>query len=172
MPRHLCLLFAVKFGLWLGCFYSQGKHKWQGHASWAEPIILMSSWYLPTFWDHSCTEHKHINGCSSHSQMSSIPEDCPEVCWLSSVLFLHFSRVFKRSQRLLNVFLLPNFFRFVKLMFTLCVRSILNPSFAQGGFGCPIPGGIQGQAGCGFGQPGLMVGNPAHSRGVETQWSL
>ena len=28
------------------------------------------------------------------------------------------------------------------------------------------------QAGCGSGQPGLMVGNPAHSRGVETRWSL
>ena len=34
---------------------------------------------------------------------------------------------------------------------------------------CPIPGGIQGQAGCGSGQPGLVVGDPAHSRGVETQ---
>ena len=38
----------------------------------------------------------------------------------------------------------------------------------QGGCGCPIPGGIQGQAGCGSGQPGLLVGNPAHSRGVGT----
>jgi len=35
---------------------------------------------------------------------------------------------------------------------------------AQGG---PIPGGIQGQAGCGSGQPGLLVGDPAHSRGLE-----
>jgi len=43
---------------------------------------------------------------------------------------------------------------------------------AQGGCGCPIPGGIQGQAGCGSGQPGLLVGDPAHSRGVETRWSL
>jgi len=40
---------------------------------------------------------------------------------------------------------------------------------AQGGCGCPIPGGIQGQAGCGSGQPDLVVGNPAHSRGVETR---
>ena len=32
---------------------------------------------------------------------------------------------------------------------------------------CPIPGGIQGQAGCGSGQPGLLVGEPAHSRGLE-----
>ena len=28
---------------------------------------------------------------------------------------------------------------------------------------------VQGQAGCGSGQPGLLVGDPAHSRGVETQ---
>ena len=38
---------------------------------------------------------------------------------------------------------------------------------AQGGCGCPIPGGIQGQAGCGSGRPGLLVGDPAHSRGLE-----
>ena len=38
---------------------------------------------------------------------------------------------------------------------------------AQGGCGCPIPGGIQGQAGCVSGQPGLLVGDPAHSRGLE-----
>jgi len=35
-----------------------------------------------------------------------------------------------------------------------------------------FPEGIQGQAGCGSGQPGLVVGDPAHSRGVETRWSL
>ena len=40
---------------------------------------------------------------------------------------------------------------------------------AQGGCGCPIPGGIQGQAGCCSGQPDLVVGNPVHSRGVETR---
>ena len=40
---------------------------------------------------------------------------------------------------------------------------------ARGGCGCPIPGGIQGQAGCDSGQPGLVVGNPAHSREVETR---
>jgi len=40
---------------------------------------------------------------------------------------------------------------------------------AQGGCGCPIPGGIQGQAGCGSGQPDLVVGDPAHSREVETR---
>ena len=33
--------------------------------------------------------------------------------------------------------------------------------------GHPIPGGIQGQAGCGSGQPGLVVGDPAYSRGLE-----
>ena len=26
---------------------------------------------------------------------------------------------------------------------------------------------LQGQAGCGSGQPGLLVGDPAHSRGLE-----
>jgi len=40
---------------------------------------------------------------------------------------------------------------------------------AQGGCGCPIPGGIQGQAGCGSGQPVLVAGNLAHSRGVGTR---
>jgi len=48
----------------------------------------------------------------------------------------------------------------------------LTEQVAQGGCGCPIPGGIQGQAGCGSGQPGLLVGDPAHSRGVETWLSL
>jgi len=38
---------------------------------------------------------------------------------------------------------------------------------AQGGYGSPIPAEIQGQAGCGSGQPGLVVGNPAHSRGLK-----
>ena len=37
--------------------------------------------------------------------------------------------------------------------------------------GCPIPGGVQGQAGWGPGQPGLVlnvkVGDPAHGRGLE-----
>ena len=40
---------------------------------------------------------------------------------------------------------------------------------AQGGCGCPITGGIQGQDGCGSGQPGLVIDNTAHSRGVETR---
>ncbi len=41
--------------------------------------------------------------------------------------------------------------------------------FYQGACGCHIPGGIQGQAGCGSGQPGQVVGDPARSREVETQ---
>ena len=43
---------------------------------------------------------------------------------------------------------------------------------AQGSCGCPITGGIQGQAGCGSGQPNLVVGDAAHSRGVKTRRSL
>ena len=40
---------------------------------------------------------------------------------------------------------------------------------AQRGCGCPIPGGIEGQAGCGSGQPALVVGDPAQSRGIGTR---
>jgi len=38
---------------------------------------------------------------------------------------------------------------------------------AQGGYGCPIPGGILGQAGCGSGKPGVVVGDPARSRALK-----
>ena len=38
---------------------------------------------------------------------------------------------------------------------------------AQRGCGCPLPGSIQGQAGWGFEQPGLVGGVPAYSRGLE-----
>ena len=38
---------------------------------------------------------------------------------------------------------------------------------AQGGCGCPIPGGIQGQAVCGSEQPGLVVGDHVHGRGLK-----
>jgi len=42
--------------------------------------------------------------------------------------------------------------------------------------GCPIPGGVQRQAGWGPGQPDLMsdlvVGNIAYGRGVGTKWPL
>jgi len=34
---------------------------------------------------------------------------------------------------------------------------------AQRGCGCPLPGGIQGQVGCGSGQPGLVFVDPVHS---------
>ena len=36
---------------------------------------------------------------------------------------------------------------------------------AQRSFGCPIPGGIEGQVGWGPGQTDLVSGNPAHGRG-------
>ena len=35
------------------------------------------------------------------------------------------------------------------------------------GSGCPVLGDSQGRAGCGSGQPGLVVGDPAHSRGLK-----
>ena len=38
---------------------------------------------------------------------------------------------------------------------------------AQGGCGCSIPGGIQGQAGCGPGQPGLVVGDHCIAGGLK-----
>lgn len=38
---------------------------------------------------------------------------------------------------------------------------------AQADCGCPIPGGIQGQAGCVTGQPGPVVSDPAHSRRLK-----
>ena len=40
---------------------------------------------------------------------------------------------------------------------------------AQGGCGCPIPGGIQGQAGCGSGQPVLVTDDPARSTAIESR---
>jgi len=40
---------------------------------------------------------------------------------------------------------------------------------AQGGCGCPILGGIPGQAGYGSGQPGLVAGDPSCGRQVETR---
>ena len=41
---------------------------------------------------------------------------------------------------------------------------------AQGGCGCPLPGSIQGQAGWGPGQPGVVVGVPACGGGAGTRW--
>ena len=40
---------------------------------------------------------------------------------------------------------------------------------AQNGCGCSLPGSIQGQAGWGIEQPGLVGGVPAYSRGVGTR---
>ena len=40
-------------------------------------------------------------------------------------------------------------------------------SVAQGGCGCTTPGCIQGQAGYDSGQSGIVVGEPAHGRGVK-----
>ena len=39
--------------------------------------------------------------------------------------------------------------------------------FAQRGCGCPLPGDVQGQAGWGFEQPGLVGGVPSNSRELE-----
>jgi len=41
------------------------------------------------------------------------------------------------------------------------------PLAAQRSCGCPIPRGAQGQVRWGPGQPDLVAGNPAHSRGLE-----
>jgi len=38
---------------------------------------------------------------------------------------------------------------------------------AQRSCGCPLPGGVQCQAGWGFEQPGLVEDVPAHVRGAE-----
>jgi len=43
---------------------------------------------------------------------------------------------------------------------------------AQRSWGCPIPGGIQGQVRWGPGQPDLVGGNPVYNRGLGTGWSL
>ena len=84
----------------------------------------------------------------------------------------------KLFQRLISLIIKESEFSWVWtcLMLTLCQWNLehlpVQQYFAQGGCGCPIPGGIQGQAGCGSGQPGLVVGDPTHSRGVGTGWSL
>jgi len=55
---------------------------------------------------------------------------------------------------------------------TICWKVHFYNIFLSGLGAQKYSGGIQGQAGCSSGQPGLVVGGPAHSRGVETQWSL
>ena len=48
-------------------------------------------------------------------------------------------------------------------------RVVTLEQVAQGGCGCPIPEGIQGEGRSGSRQPGLVVGNPPHSREVENR---
>jgi len=49
----------------------------------------------------------------------------------------------------------------------LIVENLLSD--AQRGCGCPLPEGVQGQAGWGFEPPGLEGGVLAYSRGVGTR---
>jgi len=43
---------------------------------------------------------------------------------------------------------------------------------AQRSCGCPLPESVQGQAGRGFEQPGLVEGVPAHGEGVGARSCL
>ena len=56
-----------------------------------------------------------------------------------------------------------------KLLSAGWIQGTAQEQLVQWGCGCPIPAGTQGQAGCGSGQPGLLVGDPAHSRGLELE---
>jgi len=72
-----------------------------------------------------------------------------------------------------NYYLLT--FWYSKLKYAIKMKSIIMmilEHVAQRSCGCPIPGGVQGQAGWGFGQPGLVGGVPAQGRGVGTRWSF
>lgn len=42
----------------------------------------------------------------------------------------------------------------------------------QKSYGCPIPGDVHGQAGCGSEHPGLVKHVPAHGQEIRTWWSL
>ena len=53
-----------------------------------------------------------------------------------------------------------------------CEGSETLAQVAQRSCGCPLPGSVQGQAECGFEQPGLVEGVPADGRGFGTRWSL
>ena len=48
-----------------------------------------------------------------------------------------------------------------------CFEDETLAQVAQWGYGCPLPGSTQGQAGWGCKQPGLGGGIPAYSRGLE-----
>ena len=67
-----------------------------------------------------------------------------------------------------------NSFKLEEVRFRLDVRKKFSAvsgetleQVAQRGCGCPLPGSIQGQAGQGCEQPGLVGGVPAYSRGLE-----
>ena len=53
-----------------------------------------------------------------------------------------------------------------KLLSAGWIQGTAQEQAVQWGCGCPIPAGTQGQAGCGSGQPGLLIGDPAQSRGL------
>jgi len=55
------------------------------------------------------------------------------------------------------------------IRFRLDIRNLYTEggeALAQSSCGCPLPGSVQGQAGQGSEQPGLVEGVPAHDRGV------
>ena len=67
-----------------------------------------------------------------------------------------------------------NSFKLEEVRFRLDVRKKFSAvsgeileQVAQRGCGCPLPGSIQGQAGQGREQPGLVGVVPAYSRGLE-----
>jgi len=55
---------------------------------------------------------------------------------------------------------------------TRCEGGKTLEQIAWRGCECPLHGSIQGQAGWGFGQPGLVGSVPACSRGLGVRWSL
>jgi len=61
-----------------------------------------------------------------------------------------------------------NGFKLKEGRFRLDIRKKLK-QVAERSCGCPLPGSVQGQAGWGFEQPGLLEGVPAHGRGVGTR---
>jgi len=103
-------------------------------------------------------------GCTGTGPQTSSLWFLLKVCWKghSRVIYLDAGLSYQS-----HIISFPLLFCSVQLW-----HSILQEQVAQGGCGCPIPGGIQGQAGCGSGHPGVVVGDPAHSRGVENWWSL
>ena len=54
-----------------------------------------------------------------------------------------------------------------KKFFPVRVMRTAMAQVAQRSCGCPIPGSVQGQAGRGLEQPGLVEGVPAHGKVLE-----